>query len=75
MLSLRQLRDGAALLHRASYGGGDELQTPVETLVDWSLGDLGDLAAACVAGGGERMVLAPRDSTEGEPVDSRRHPL
>ena len=50
MLSFRQLRDGAALLHRASYGGGDELQTPVETLVDWGLGGLGDSAAASVAG-------------------------
>ena len=75
MLSFRQLRDGAALPHRASYGGGDELQTPVETLVDWRLRGLGDLTAACVAGGGERMVLAPRDSTEGERVDSRRHPF
>ena len=50
MLSFRQLRDGAALLHRASYGGGDELQTPVETLVDWGLDGLGDSAAARVAG-------------------------
>ena len=75
MVAFCQLRNGATLLHRTSYGGRDRPQTPVETLVDWGRGCVGDSAAACLAGGGERMVLAPSDPPEGQRVGSRRHPL